>query len=97
MQLQVPTTPEMITMDQEGNITGNTFLMAEDNIIGHYLYNGFTKLFYVVKFREDSEFKCYEEINPNTLTGEKFKTIFLLLGVTLDPIEVEEDDDQNQP
>lgn len=92
MQLQIPTAPEMITMDPEGNITGNTFLMAEDNILGHYLYNGFTKLFYVVKFREESEIKCYEEINPNTLTGANFKTIFLLLGVDIEPIEVDEDD-----
>jgi hypothetical protein len=94
--MELPTAPEIITIDPEGNITGNTFMMAQDNELGHYMYNGFTKIFYVVKFREDSEFKCYEVINPNTLDGAKFKTIFLLLGIELDPIEVVEDD-SNQP
>lgn len=92
--MQLPTTPEIITIDSEGNITGNTYMMAEDNQLGHYMYNGFLKEFYVVKFREESTFKCYEKINPNTLDGGKFKTIFLLLGVEIEPIESDGDIDQ---
>lgn len=95
--MQLPTTPEIITIDPEGNITGNTYMMAEDNVLGHYMYNGFLKEFYVVKFREESEFKCYEKINPNTLDGAKFKTLFLLLDVQLDPIEPTEEEDPNTP